>query len=231
MKIVLRAVLRAYELRPDDAAHEPARRRNITVRPGRGSRVSLKDDAPGSALRPESGPTRAARSGAAPPASSGRAAGGRRLRPGPPFFSFTLEPVTRDRAREVGLVADQQHLAAARGQLQRVEVAAARAGRRARPERPAPRRRARRSGGPGPSGLVRQASSSTPSAFIARPASRDCRSPFSVSSRSASRLARAVLGVAVSQQPDHRARNPPRSARKMRRASGLASGPVGRMRR
>ena len=41
MKIVLPAVLRAYELRPVGAGHEPPRRHNITVRPGRGSRVSL----------------------------------------------------------------------------------------------------------------------------------------------------------------------------------------------
>src|SRR5262245_35964478 len=37
-------------------------------------------------------------------------------------------------------------------------------------------------------GLVRQTSSSTPSVFSARPAARDCRSPFSVRSRSASGL-------------------------------------------
>jgi cytochrome P450 len=41
MKVVLPAVLRAYELEPAGAAHEPARRRNITVRPGRGARVAL----------------------------------------------------------------------------------------------------------------------------------------------------------------------------------------------
>jgi hypothetical protein len=41
MKIVLPAVLRAYELRPSTQAHEPPRRRNITVRPARGSRVVL----------------------------------------------------------------------------------------------------------------------------------------------------------------------------------------------
>ncbi len=41
MKIVLPAVLRAYRLEPAGAGHEPPRRRNITVRPGRGSRVSL----------------------------------------------------------------------------------------------------------------------------------------------------------------------------------------------
>ncbi len=41
MKIVLPAVLSAYELRPDVAAPEPTKRRNITVRPGRGSQVSL----------------------------------------------------------------------------------------------------------------------------------------------------------------------------------------------
>jgi cytochrome P450 len=41
MKIVLPAVLRAYELRPAAPAHEPPRRRNITVRPARGARVEL----------------------------------------------------------------------------------------------------------------------------------------------------------------------------------------------
>jgi cytochrome P450 len=41
MKIVLRSVLRAYRLGPVGAAPEPARRRNITVRPARGSRVAL----------------------------------------------------------------------------------------------------------------------------------------------------------------------------------------------
>jgi cytochrome P450 len=45
MKIVLPAVVRAYELRPDAVAHEPPRRRNITVTPGRGARVSLADRA------------------------------------------------------------------------------------------------------------------------------------------------------------------------------------------
>ena len=43
----------------------------------------------------------------------------------PPFFIFTREPVTRATADgEVRLVADQHHLAAARGQLQGVEVSA-----------------------------------------------------------------------------------------------------------
>jgi cytochrome P450 len=47
MKIVLPAVLRAFELRPVGAGHEPPRRRNISVRPARGSRVSLaKREAP-----------------------------------------------------------------------------------------------------------------------------------------------------------------------------------------
>ena len=42
MKIVLPAVLRAYELRPVAAGHEVPRRRNITVTPGHGSRVALR---------------------------------------------------------------------------------------------------------------------------------------------------------------------------------------------
>jgi cytochrome P450 len=41
MKVVLPAVLRAYELAATGAGGEPARRRNITVRPGRGARVAL----------------------------------------------------------------------------------------------------------------------------------------------------------------------------------------------
>jgi cytochrome P450 len=42
MKIVLPAVLRAGSLAPVTPAHEPPRRRNITVRPGRGARVRLR---------------------------------------------------------------------------------------------------------------------------------------------------------------------------------------------
>jgi cytochrome P450 len=42
MKIVLPAVLRAYELAPVGGLHEPPRRRNITVRPARGARVRLE---------------------------------------------------------------------------------------------------------------------------------------------------------------------------------------------
>ena len=41
MRIVIREVLRAYELGEASDGHEPARRRNITVTPGRGSRVRL----------------------------------------------------------------------------------------------------------------------------------------------------------------------------------------------
>ncbi|MGZ4200817.1 MAG: cytochrome P450 [Thermoleophilaceae bacterium] len=41
MKIVLRAVLRRHELRPADGGVELARRRNITIRPGRGAQVVL----------------------------------------------------------------------------------------------------------------------------------------------------------------------------------------------
>ena len=41
MRIVLREALRAYELRPVGAAHEPPARRNISIRPARGSRVGL----------------------------------------------------------------------------------------------------------------------------------------------------------------------------------------------
>jgi len=41
MKIVLSSVLRAYELRPVGVRPEVPRRRNITIRPGRGARVRL----------------------------------------------------------------------------------------------------------------------------------------------------------------------------------------------
>jgi cytochrome P450 len=41
MKIVLPAVLHSFDLQPTEVASEPARRRNITVRPGHGSRVRL----------------------------------------------------------------------------------------------------------------------------------------------------------------------------------------------
>jgi cytochrome P450 len=43
MKIVMRAVLRRYDIRPDQPAMEPARRRGITVSPARGCRVVLTD--------------------------------------------------------------------------------------------------------------------------------------------------------------------------------------------
>jgi len=42
MKIVLPAVLSRFELRPSEPAPEPPRRRNISVRPGRGSRFVLE---------------------------------------------------------------------------------------------------------------------------------------------------------------------------------------------
>jgi cytochrome P450 len=42
MKIVLPAVLRARTIEPVADAHEPPRRRNITVRPGHGARVRLR---------------------------------------------------------------------------------------------------------------------------------------------------------------------------------------------
>ena len=41
MKIVMRSLLRRYELRPVGPSHEPAKRHNITIRPASGSRVSL----------------------------------------------------------------------------------------------------------------------------------------------------------------------------------------------
>jgi len=41
MKIVLSSVLRTYELRPVGVRPEVPRRRNITIRPGRGARVRL----------------------------------------------------------------------------------------------------------------------------------------------------------------------------------------------
>jgi cytochrome P450 len=41
MKVVIASALRAYDLRAPGGATEPPRRRNITVRPGRGSQVEL----------------------------------------------------------------------------------------------------------------------------------------------------------------------------------------------
>ena len=46
MKIVLASILGACELSPAAADGEPARRRNITIRPGRGARAVLTDRAP-----------------------------------------------------------------------------------------------------------------------------------------------------------------------------------------
>ena len=46
MRIVLAAVLRAYALEPATGGPEVARRRNITIRPGRGSRVALGSRVP-----------------------------------------------------------------------------------------------------------------------------------------------------------------------------------------
>jgi cytochrome P450 len=46
MKIVLRAVIGSCELRAADTPGEPARRRNITIRPGAGSRAVLTDRVP-----------------------------------------------------------------------------------------------------------------------------------------------------------------------------------------
>jgi cytochrome P450 len=43
MQIVMRAVLARCELRRSGDGHEPARRRNITIRPGRGARVVLRE--------------------------------------------------------------------------------------------------------------------------------------------------------------------------------------------
>jgi cytochrome P450 len=42
MKVVLRSVLSQCEVRPVEPAHEPSRRRQITVRPGRGARVLVR---------------------------------------------------------------------------------------------------------------------------------------------------------------------------------------------
>ena len=97
-------------------------------------------------------------------------------------------------------MADQQDLAAAGGQLGGVEVAAAQ--RLAQldldPElarrRSAPCRRARTFG------LVRQASSSTPSAASALPAARAWRSPFVVSGREASSAAESSASPCRSSQ-------------------------------
>jgi cytochrome P450 len=52
MKIVMPAVLRAYELSPATGAPERPRRRNITIRPGEGSRVALGDRTPAKAAVP-----------------------------------------------------------------------------------------------------------------------------------------------------------------------------------
>ena len=41
MRIVMRAILRTYDVRPLAATHEHAVRRNITVRPGAGSRIGI----------------------------------------------------------------------------------------------------------------------------------------------------------------------------------------------
>ena len=43
VKIVLAEILRRYEIRPATGKPELARRRNITVRPGDGARVALRD--------------------------------------------------------------------------------------------------------------------------------------------------------------------------------------------
>ena len=109
-----------------------------------------------------------------------------------------------DRAREVGLVADQQDLAPAGRQLLGVEVAAPEAPRISSTSTPSSRAGdAGRCRGPAPSGWSRQASIFTPSAASAVPAARAWRSPFSVSSPRGV-VGGVVLGVAVAQQPDHR---------------------------
>jgi cytochrome P450 len=41
MRIVIRELLRAYELRPSEPEHERPKRKNISITPGRGSRVGL----------------------------------------------------------------------------------------------------------------------------------------------------------------------------------------------
>jgi hypothetical protein len=46
MRIVLRAVLSSCEVAPSGDGFEPPRRRNITIRPGRGSRAVLSDRGP-----------------------------------------------------------------------------------------------------------------------------------------------------------------------------------------
>ena len=52
MRIVMRAILRTYDVRPLAATHEHAVRRNITVRPGAGSRIGIgRRSAPVSAAR------------------------------------------------------------------------------------------------------------------------------------------------------------------------------------
>jgi cytochrome P450 len=52
MKVVLRAVLSAYNVAPVEGRHERARRRNITIRPGEGARIGVAARERASALAP-----------------------------------------------------------------------------------------------------------------------------------------------------------------------------------
>jgi cytochrome P450 len=52
MKVVLRAVLSAYNVAPVEGRHERARRRNITIRPGDGARIGVAARERASALAP-----------------------------------------------------------------------------------------------------------------------------------------------------------------------------------
>ncbi len=124
----------------------------------------------------------------------------------PPFLSFTLAPVTvRDRTGEVGLVADEQDVASAGRQVERVEVAAREAFVEARPRRRAARRRARPSRRARTFGLEQAGVELDAEALQrARRRARACLSPFAGQLALGVVLPRgAVLGLAVSQQPDH----------------------------
>jgi cytochrome P450 len=52
MRIVIRSLLRSFELEPGAGGPEPPRRRNITVRPARGSNVRLRSRAPARVATP-----------------------------------------------------------------------------------------------------------------------------------------------------------------------------------
>ena len=211
MKIVLPAVLRAYE---------PAGRANAGARAGHGGgtsrcgRARYREcrsrgrGAPGSPLRPESGayprrPIRRSCAGVSRTWSrrSSRAAS-------PPFLSLTLAPVSAAIASERSgswptSRTSPRPAARSSGRSRRRA-----GGRRARPRGPATRRRARRCRRARTFGEARQASSSAPSAFSARPAA--LRLLLALPGQPALGVAagarRLVLRLSMSQQPDHAVR-------------------------